>query len=38
MDGPYALYGPCIFHIPAAKQSRHCLYGRDVALGRGLTL
>lgn len=18
MDGPYALYGPCIFHIPAA--------------------
>lgn len=22
MDGPYALYGPCIFHIPAAKQSR----------------
>lgn len=22
MDGPYALYGPCIFHISAAKQSR----------------
>lgn len=22
IDGPYALYGPCIFHIPAAKQSR----------------
>lgn len=22
MDGPYALYGPCIFHIPGAKQSR----------------
>ena len=22
MDVPYALYGPCIFHIPAAKQSR----------------
>ncbi len=22
IDGPYALYGPCIFHIPAAKQNR----------------
>lgn len=36
MDGPYALYGRCIFHIAAAKWSR--LYGQDVALGRGPTL
>lgn len=21
MDGPYALYGPCIFHIPAKPSS-----------------
>lgn len=40
MDGPYALYDPCIFHNSSSKaeQSRYCLYGQDVALGRGLTL